>query len=362
MGRRSTVTYEDVVRAVAELDARGESVTNAAVLAITGGSNTTIGPLMRQWRDGQRHVAPQADGAAPVAELPPAIERVLSTLAPTISTALGQIRAEERRSARAEIDAIRTEAEVVRNGLEATLQAERASFDDLATEADRLADKVEEVEAARKAEAERAAALATDLAAARAEKEQMAGQVETLLRQFADAQAAAARAEAERDVALGRIGPVGAEVVDPALPPRYRAQSHGPRDSVTIQDTTTGRETMIPAGSYAMVRHVLAALSEPQEVPAAPAPRRARRAGGAAPQVDQVVPGKIRGEGTSGGHHYAAPEGELLRDGQPTGARIVRRAKDWALHVNGQEVRIDGGGRQGTLYTAIAAFRAATEN
>lgn len=201
------VTYEDVVRAAQDVEAAGERVTVERIRRRTGGSNSTILPLLRRWRDGEAKVDQpvEEEGGDPDANLPAQVARALVAVSPAILSALAEVRAEERRSARAEVDMVR--AEVV--AAEQEIDAERKVAAELAAEADELRSELEDARSESAGLRQGAADLRTELKAVQAERDRLAGQVSELIEQLA--QMAAAKAKVEAQVEALRVSAARAD-------------------------------------------------------------------------------------------------------------------------------------------------------
>lgn len=109
MSRRTTLTVDDIARAAAGLQADGKNVTVAAVVARTGGSNTTVGRLLREWRGEAPATPPAARPVPPVAgqhdgsSLPAPVAAAMSALGWAVADAIGE--------ARAKLDALADDAD-----------------------------------------------------------------------------------------------------------------------------------------------------------------------------------------------------------------------------------------------------------
>lgn len=190
------VTYEDVAKAAQDIEAAGERVTVERIRRRTGGSNSTILPLLRRWRDGEPKVDQAGEeGGGPDAELPAPVARALGAVGPAILSALAEVRAEERRSARAEIDAVRAELAAT----EQVIEAERKVAAELAAEADELRGELESARSENAGLRQVSADLRTELKAVQAERDRLAGQVGELIDQLAQMAAAKAKVEMEVD-------------------------------------------------------------------------------------------------------------------------------------------------------------------
>lgn len=352
MARTTTLTVNDIGRAATELQAAGRSVTVAAVTEITGGSYTTVGRLLREWR-GEAPAAPQAAADGEPLEIPAAVVRALAAVGPAVAAALAEARAEETRSREAAVSALRAEADRDRQTAAAALAEARADLDALAEQADQLQSHLDAAQAraameegaARKAEAERdalarqVAALTEQLVAAKAAA---ASKLKTTSRKAkAEAESVASYSErwARTAAALQQGKPVKPSE-DEAPTTDIATVLNGPwssseqaalclvfgRPDLCRYSTQPGDQwqrlddsqryivrTLNPRG--AAIAEKAAAKSEVADHGARP-----RRTAAAAPQ-----PRKVKGGLEIGGKTYTLMTDALLCDGERTGAYVRRQ-------------------------------------
>lgn len=148
---RTSITIDTIAAAVARLDAEGKKSTIAAIQAVVGGSMTTVSQLVREFRGEVEptKIAEVADSEG--VELPANVARALGAVPTAFLTAFGEVRAEERRSARAEIDAIRAEADSRSKAEAEKLEAAQAEIEALAEQSDKLEAALTAANEARKA-------------------------------------------------------------------------------------------------------------------------------------------------------------------------------------------------------------------
>lgn len=206
MARRTKLTLAHIAEAAADLGARGQPVTVAAVTAITGGSYSTTGRLLQEWRE--QAMAPLQsfpDGDGEAVELPLAVARALSGVGPAILAALAEARGEERRSGDAALAALRSENDRVRHQAEAALAAARADLESLELKADQIGADFDAAQSARMEAEHRAQA-------AEAERTVLARQVGELIEQLATAKSATAAAEQRTAAATAALAQVQEEL------------------------------------------------------------------------------------------------------------------------------------------------------
>jgi chromosome segregation ATPase len=143
MPRTPIITPETVARAATELLAQGRPVTNAAVLDLVGGgSMSTLVPLLRAWREGQKDQVAREEIEVPgpvmeqVRELAARIWRDATEEAQTATDAL-----------RRELRDLRQETEQQHGELIAHLGTLEAERDAAMEQRDQLSTRVDELEA-----------------------------------------------------------------------------------------------------------------------------------------------------------------------------------------------------------------------
>lgn len=166
------VTQEQIFTAAADLVAAGQRPTLAAIRQITGGSYTTIGPALAEWKERQKAASRQRDAA------PAAITERLAEVGTEI-WALAQELAGSRLAAEREA------LEAAKTGM-AAAQAEAAEL------ADRLATELDEARA-------RIEALTRAETVARAEAEELKRQVAVLTERATAAEVRSTELRAELD-------------------------------------------------------------------------------------------------------------------------------------------------------------------
>jgi len=219
MGRHAKATPEAVV-AAAERVLAGDprrtpgSVTCAEVLAVTGGSRTTVLEHLREWRERRSARPGPSDGCAAAgrrADLPAAVETALAGMAATIDGL--------RAAIVAQIDEVRTDAA---RRSEQALAAERGRYeadrvrllDELAarqSDLDALVSDARLDETAQDAAADRAEPLVRELEAVRAD-------LRDALRRERDEAIRAARLEGELVHLRAEVERLRAAQMDPPRP------------------------------------------------------------------------------------------------------------------------------------------------
>lgn len=300
MARTTALTVETVAAAAAELQAAGRSVTVAAVTEIIGGSYTTVGRLLREWR-GEAPAAPQAADGEPQ-EIPAAVARALAAVGPAVAAALAEARAEETRSREAAVSALRAEADRDRQTAAAVLAEARADLDALAEHADRLQADLDAAQA-------RAQAAEDARRTAEADRDALARQVAALTEQVVAAKTQAARGGASLD------GAEGQDLADCVARLVGLVSDHAPATLAAWADEMSqpdgDRDRL--AGGIAALRSLWDGGADGVERDIAQARQR------------QVAARKIKGGVEIDGKVYTVNVDNLLRDGERTGAYVRRQ-------------------------------------
>ncbi len=131
MERKPKVTIEAVASACEQLSKEGKNVTVNAVIGITGGSFSTVGAMVKEWREQQR------EKTAPAFEMPDSVTAAMREATTTIWSAASALAAETietvQKQAQETIDKANTElqeyaSEVTR--LENELSSAQGKIDD----------------------------------------------------------------------------------------------------------------------------------------------------------------------------------------------------------------------------------------
>lgn len=152
---------EDIFAAADRLAAEGKRPTLEAVRQITGGSYSTISPILKEWRAQKEKLETPLE-----VPMPPEVEAVVKSLwAAALKAADARIAAEREAlaKARAEMEAERDEAVQIADRMCTELEAVKAAA------AKREADLIAEIEA-----------LKAEVSRAREETARLQGQIETL--------------------------------------------------------------------------------------------------------------------------------------------------------------------------------------
>lgn len=187
MPRPSSITPEAVAEAAERLVARGQSVTNQAVLEILGGgSMSTIVPLVRAWKAEQKEREALAEVHVP------------ETIAQLAHELAGRMWRDAQREATVATEALGREMKTLRQDYAAS----RAELEENLKQAEQAHDAAQQARRAAEEEAAKLRSAHDDLSLAHV---RATDRIEALQEKVTDLQAALAKAEARAERAEERL-------------------------------------------------------------------------------------------------------------------------------------------------------------